>query len=146
MAEPTLVSETVTSEQRALMFPVLTDDQIARVASHGRIRAIRQGEILIQPGDRSVPVFVVKSGRLDVMRVSQEGEEKLIVIHEPGSFTGEANMLLGRPSLMRVQAASTGEAIELSREQMLSLVQNDPDIGDIVTRGYIYRRLQLVAQ
>jgi len=145
MSESTLVSETVAPEQRALMFPTLTEAQIARVASHGRVSALRQGDVLIQPGDRSVPVFVVKSGRLDVVRISA-CEERLVVSHRAGSFTGEANMLLGRPALMRIQVAESGEAVELSRDQMLTMVQNDTEIGDIIMRGYIYRRLQLVSQ
>ncbi|HUK34960.1 MAG TPA: cyclic nucleotide-binding domain-containing protein, partial [Vicinamibacterales bacterium] len=146
MAESTLITDALTPEQRALLFPTLTDEQIMRVAVHGRTRQLRQGEILIRPGDESVPVFVVKNGQLDVVRVSGCGDEKLVVVHKKGSFTGEANMLLGRPALMRVQVAEAGEAIELSREQMLSLVQNDTDIGDVIMRGYIYRRLQLVTQ
>jgi thioredoxin reductase (NADPH) len=140
------IIDTLTPEQRALMFPMLTDEQLARVAAHGRARELRQGEILIRPGDQSVPVFIVKRGRLDVVRVPACGDEALVVAHRAGSFTGEANMLLGRPALMRVQVAESGEAIELSREQMLSMIQNDTDIGDIIMRGYIYRRLQLVSQ
>jgi thioredoxin reductase (NADPH) len=146
MVESTLITDTVPPEQRAQMFPRLTDDQIRRVSAHGRTRELRQGEVLIKPGDLSVPVFVVKRGRLDVIRTTSEGEDTLVVIHRAGSFTGEANMLVGRPALMRVQVAEAGEAIELTREQLLSIVQNDTDIGDLITRGYIYRRLQLVSQ
>ncbi|HVZ22102.1 MAG TPA: FAD-dependent oxidoreductase [Vicinamibacterales bacterium] len=146
MAESRPITDTITPQQRALMFPTLTPEQIARVAAHGRRRVLRAGDVLIRPGDQSAPVFVVERGRLDVVRVSGSGEEQLVVAHEAGSFTGEANMLLGRPALMRVQVAEPGGAIELSREQMLSVVQNDTDIGDLVMRGYIYRRLQLVSQ
>jgi thioredoxin reductase (NADPH) len=146
MADSALITDTATPEQRALMFPTLTPEQIERVASHGRVRALRAGDVLIQPGDRSAPVLVVKSGRLNVLRIAGDSDERLIVVHRRGSFTGEANMLEGRPALMRVQVADAGEAIELTREQLLSLVQNDTEIGDIITRGYIYRRLALVAQ
>jgi thioredoxin reductase (NADPH) len=125
------------------MFPRLTDAQIARASAHGRVRALRQGEVLIQPGDKSVPVFIMRSGSLNVVRISP-GEEKLVVIHHAGSFTGEANMLLGRPALMRLEVAESGEAVEFTREQMLTMVQNDTEIGDIIMRGYIYRRLQLM--
>ena len=51
----TLIFSTVSPEQRSLMFPKLTDAQIARATAHGRVRALRQGEVLIQPGDHSVP-------------------------------------------------------------------------------------------
>jgi thioredoxin reductase (NADPH) len=146
MAESTLVFDTVAPEQRALMFPKLTEQQINRVAAHGRTRQLVAGEVLIKPGDVSVSLFIVKSGRLDVIRTSSSGEETLVVRHEAGSFTGEANMLMGRPALMRIQVAKPTEAVELTREEMLSLVQNDTDVGDIIMRGYIYRRLQLITQ
>jgi thioredoxin reductase len=33
------------------VFPTLTPAQMARVAAHGRTRAVRHGEVLIEPGD-----------------------------------------------------------------------------------------------
>src|SRR6266545_3424565 len=63
----------------------------------------------------------------------------------PGGFTGEANMLLGRPALMRARVTESGEVIELTRERLLALVQNDTETGDIVMRGFIFRRLELIA-
>ena len=145
MPESVPFIDTVPPEQRALMFPRLTEEQISRVAAHGRTRQLRSGEVLVEPGDVSVPLFVVKSGRLNVIRTTPSGDESRVVVHEAGSFTGEANMLVGRPSLLRLQVAEPGEAVELTREQMLSIVQNDTDIGDIIMRGYIYRRLQLIS-
>jgi len=146
MAESAQIIDTVSPEHRALMFPRLTDEQISRIAVHGRTRQLRPGEVLIKPGDVSVPLFVVRSGRLNVVRTSPSGEESLVVVHGAGSFSGEANTLAGRPALLSLQVTEPGEAIELTREQMLSIVQNDTDIGDIIMRGYIYRRLQLITQ
>ena len=46
---------------------------------------------------------------------------------------------------MRAQATSDGEVIELSRDQLLSLVQTDSDIGELLMRAFIFRRLELIA-
>ena len=129
-----------------MMFPALTAEQIARVAAHGTPRTFVDGDVLVDPGAQHVPFFVIKRGRVDIRRVSGDGVEQLVVSHGPGAFTGEANMLLGRPSLMQMRAATSGDAIELTREQMLALVQNDTELGDVLMRGFIYRRLELIAQ
>ncbi|HEX4565443.1 MAG TPA: hypothetical protein VH138_02385, partial [Vicinamibacterales bacterium] len=63
MAESALIADTVPPEQRALMFPKLTEEQISRVAAHGRPRHLRPGEVLVEPGDVSGSLFVVKTGR-----------------------------------------------------------------------------------
>jgi thioredoxin reductase (NADPH) len=127
------------------MFPVLTPAQIARVAAHGSRRAFRRGDVLVEPGMQAVPFFVIEEGQLEVLRLC-DGREELIVTHRAGGFTGEANLLLGRPALMRIRAASDGQAIALAREQMLALVQNDTELGDIVMRSFIYRRTELITQ
>jgi thioredoxin reductase (NADPH) len=127
----------------ALMFPKLTAAQIGRVAAHGRVRSLREGDTLIEPGAATVPFFVLRSGRVNVLRLTQQGEQ-LIVEHGPGSFTGEANTLLGRPPMTRIRVVEAGDAIELTREQMLTLVQTDTEIGDLVMGAFIYRRSELI--
>jgi thioredoxin reductase (NADPH) len=145
MATTTTTALAASAEHAALMFPSLTPAQVARVAAHGTARAIVAGQVLVEAGDQAARFFVVRAGRLEIVRRTPEGEQ-LVAVHQPGGFSGEANMLLGRPALMRVQAGEAGEVVELTRDQLLSLVQTDTEIGDIVMRGFIYRRIELIQQ
>jgi len=128
----------------ALMFPTLTPVQIARIAAHGVERQVAAGEILIEAGDPVVPFFVVRAGEIEIVRPSSMGDA-LVAVHGPGAFTGEANMILGRRSLMRAQATEPGALVQLTREQLLGLVQTDPEISEILMRAFIYRRIELAA-
>ncbi|HEX2452382.1 MAG TPA: FAD-dependent oxidoreductase [Vicinamibacterales bacterium] len=143
MTEPQL-NPPVSPSHEALMFPVLTSAQIARIAAHGVTRPITQGEVLIEAGDPVVPVFVVKAGEIEIVRPSPLGDT-LVAVHGPGKFTGEANIMLGRRSLTRARATRSGEVIQLTREEMLGLVQTDAEISDILMRAFIYRRLELAS-
>jgi thioredoxin reductase (NADPH) len=69
-----------------------------------------------------------------------------VTVHNPGGFTGEANMLLGRRSMMRTQATEAGEVIELSHDQLLAVIQTDTEISEIVMRAFIFRRVELIAK
>ncbi|HEX4966157.1 MAG TPA: FAD-dependent oxidoreductase [Thermoanaerobaculia bacterium] len=126
------------------MFPTLTPEQVARIAEHGRVRPIQRGEVLIEAGDHVVPFFVVKTGQIQMIQPSGNAET-LVAVHGPGQFTGEVNMLSGRRALTRARAAEPGEAIELKREDLLALVQSDAEIGEIVMRAFILRRVELIA-
>ena len=55
-------------------------------------------------------------------------------------------MILGRRSIMRTSVTEPGEVVELTRDQLLSLIQTDTEIADVVMRAFIYRRLELVAK
>jgi thioredoxin reductase (NADPH) len=126
------------------MFPILTPAQIKRIAGHGALRSIRSGEILIEAGAHVVPFFVITAGRVEVVRPSGN-TETLVTIHEPGQFTGEVNMLSGRPALLQSRVIESGEVIELDREQLLTLVQTDSELGELIMRAFIVRRVELIA-
>jgi len=126
------------------MFPTLSPAQMARIATHGVVRSIGRGDLLIEAGDNTVPFFVVRAGEIEIVRPSGLGDT-LIAVHGPGKFTGEANMILGRRSLMRARVSEPGEVTELTREQLLALVQTDAEISEILMRAFLYRRLELVA-
>src|ERR687894_1140594 len=125
------------------IFPTLTPVQIRRIAPHGHIRAIQPGQVLIEQGDKNVPFFVVVSGEVEILRPSG-GVETLITIHGPGQFTGEVNNLSGRPAVVRMRSTKQGELIELDRQHMLTLLQTDADLGEIMMRAFILRRVELV--
>ena len=133
---------TETSERT---YPRLTQPQVARVAAHGRVRATAAGELLIRQGDRAPAFFVVLSGRVEIARPGQ-GEETLIVSYEAGQFNGEMNLLTGRRSLVQARVSEAGEIIELDREHLLELVQRDAEIGEILMRAFILRRVELIAR
>ncbi len=126
------------------VFPTLTPAQIRRIATHGRMRVLHPGEVLVEQGDSAVPFFVVISGELEVLRPSGI-DETLVTVHAPGQFTGEVSTLSGRRALFRLRAATAGEVIELDRQHLLALVQTDAELGEIVMRAFILRRVELVA-
>jgi thioredoxin reductase (NADPH) len=126
------------------VFPTLTTAQMNRVASHGRRRAVATGEVLVDVGHQDVPFFVVTEGLIEIVRPSKAGETT-IVVHGPGQFTGEANLLSNRRSLAQARAPAAGEVIELDREQLLALVQTDQELGEIFMRAFILRRVELIA-
>ena len=127
------------------VFPTLTPAQIARIAAHGTVRSVQAGEVLIEEGRQEVPFFVVKAGQIEIVRRSNAGES-IVAVHRPGQFTGEANLLSNRRSLFRARASEAGEAIELDRKQLLSLVQTDAELNEIFMRAFILRRAELLSQ
>jgi thioredoxin reductase (NADPH) len=138
---PTLLTVGSRAEE---MFPILTAAQIARLAAHGRIRHMQRGEILVQAGERATRFFVVTAGHLDVIR-SSGAAEALVAVFQTGMFTGEATMLSGRRTLAQLRVGDSGTLIEVKREDLLTLVQTDSELSDIIMRAFLLRRLELIA-
>src|SRR5579864_6438587 len=126
------------------MFPTLTAAQIARLATHGHVRRVESGEVLQEAGERIAQFFVVTAGRIEVVRRLPAGEE-LVAVEGPGQFSGEVSMLSGRRGFVTLRAAEAGEVIEVGREQLVTLVQTDSELSDILMRAFILRRTSLIA-
>jgi thioredoxin reductase (NADPH) len=144
MAEIAATTPPKTESRADHVFPTLTPAQIARIAAHGHKRSIRQSEILVEAGDHVVPFFVVVSGEIEVMQ-PKETTETLVALHRPGQFSGEVNMISGRRALFRLRARESGDVIELDHDSLVSLVQNDAELSEILMRAFILRRVELIA-
>ncbi len=132
-------------ERREDMFPKLAPAHIARIERLSTSRRIGAGEILFEVGQRRTHMHVVVSGALEIVRSGAAGDE-VVTVHGAGEFTGEVDMLTGRPSLVRARAREDTELLELEREKLRSLVQTDAELSEIFMRAFILRRLGLIAQ
>ena len=143
MSDATVALPLTLTERIDQIFPTLTATQIARIAAHGRTRRIQQGEVLLQAGDQ-LRFFLVTAGTIDIVSISGSTETPLVTL-QAGQFTGEVNMLSGRRGFTRIRASTDGEVIEVEREQLLSLVQTDSELSEILMRAFILRRVELIA-
>jgi thioredoxin reductase (NADPH) len=125
-------------------FPELTPSQIDRIRPFGQIRQTKVGEILFEPGDMTVPFFVLLSGALEIVQPTVTGE-RLIVTHQAGSFTGEMTMISGRGALARGRVTAAGEFLELTPEALRTLVARDGELSAIFMRAFILRRVLLIS-
>ena len=142
---PPLTPLAVTVSLPDRVFPTLTPEQVSRIAAHGRRRSTTRGDVLVEVGDKVVPVFVVVRGEIQALRPA-EGGDTLIVSLQARQFSGEANMISGRRALTHLRVSKAGEVIQLDREQLLALIQTDAELSEILMRAFILRRLELIAR
>lgn len=132
-------------DYRTQMFPALTSAQIDRVRVIARTRGVERGETLYQPDDTNVPFFVVLSGSLEAVQPDLSGERRIATVG-PGGFTGEMTLITGGRSLVRGRVTEAGELLELSAEDLRSLVASDAELSEIFMKAFILRRLMLIRQ
>src|SRR5579883_213561 len=130
-------------DARTQAFPTLTDAQMSRVLPLGQRRHVKRGEILFEPGDTTVPFFVLLSGAMEIVQPGIDGERP-IAGHTAGEFTGEITMISGQRCLVRGRVTEDGEFLELTGDGLRSLVARDAELSEIFMRAFILRRLELI--
>lgn len=135
--------------RNAQMFPILSHGQIeiARRFSSGPETHFGAGETLYAIAVRGAPAWLVIKGSMDVVRRDGLAREARITTLLPGQFSGEVNQLAGRPSIAAGTAGPEGcLAIPFDAAHLRALMIGSAEIGEIVMRALILRRVSLIEQ
>ncbi|MGP8270620.1 MAG: FAD-dependent oxidoreductase [Terracidiphilus sp.] len=130
----------ISPEKVEAMFPILNDGQLARLITFGQQRNVQANEIVQEPGDLHHGIFVVLSGKFEVVRLFG-GKETMLHILGRGEFTGDVNLLSGRGTFVRIRAVKDGVLIEIDRVNLRRVMQTDATLGQIVLNAFLLRRV-----
>ena len=131
------------------MFPVLNAEQLqtAKRFASGPARVFAAGEQVYAIGEQGVAAWLVLEGTIDVVRRDGLSHEAPITTHGPGQLTGEVNQLAGRPTIAGGTAGSQGcTALPFDPAHLRALMVGSADVGEIVMRALILRRVGLIEQ
>lgn len=130
--------------REAQIFPRLTMDVIARLKPYGVEETPSEGAALFTRGDRSVDFFVVLEGAIALEDPAQAGSA-VFRVFEPGQFSGEAHLFNDRAVLITGRAGPATRVLRLPRHDFQRMVANEADIGEMIMRSVILRRVELMA-
>src|SRR2546428_5805811 len=136
----THMSQMTPAEEEA--FPTLTAQQIARIAPFAHERDLADDESLWEAGDRNRPLFVIVRGEVEIL----SGADHVVTVHKAGAFTGDVDLLSGRPVVARARAGGAVRVLELPSARLRSLVQTDAELSEVFLRAFMLRRVALMAQ
>jgi len=125
--------------QNPIAFPKLDDDQIASLDKFATLKTFQPGETLFAAGERDFKFFVIKSGEVEIIERSS-GHDRLVTVHEARGFTGDVDMLTGRPALVSGIARTPCEAYEISAADLRRILNEMPRVSDVLLRAFLMRR------
>lgn len=124
-------------------FPKLTDDQIDRAKQFGTVEDLAKGTTLFERGDRSVDFFIILKGKIEIYEHRRDGLN-IFTVHDVRHFTGEVDLFNDRQILVGGRMGDDGTVIRIDRPSFKKLIVAEPDIGEIVMRAFILRRVGLI--
>ncbi|HEY4916025.1 MAG TPA: FAD-dependent oxidoreductase, partial [Solirubrobacteraceae bacterium] len=123
-----------------VIFPRLTEAQMATMEAAGRREQVSAGQILFSPGDLDFDLVVVASGCVEIIDAYGSPGERVIVGYGPRQFAGELNLITLEPTLLTARVAAAGEAIFVSREALRAVISHDTRLGDMIMNALVGRR------
>ncbi len=127
----------------AQTFPELSNEQIERAKSFGITQDLPKDTMVFERGDRGADFFIILKGCIQIYEHRRDGE-KTIHVHHEKQFTGEIDLFNEREILVGGRMGQDGTVIRIKRRNFRRLITAEPDIGEIVMRAFILRRVALV--
>ncbi len=128
----------------AQTFPHLNTDMAERIRHYGREERFAAGDTLFREGDRGVDFFLLTDGAVAMVQTDAHGDEVVVTTHGPHQFTGELDLFNEREVLVGARATEAGAAIRVPRAAFRRMVSAEPDIGEIILRAFILRRVGMI--
>jgi thioredoxin reductase (NADPH) len=126
----------------ATAFLKLTDADIDHIRSVACAQDLADGEAAFRAGQANCDFFVVESGLLDIFNPA--ADDALIVTHQPGEFSGDIDMLTGRPVIVTAIARGPTRVLRVPSNQMRKLLSMMPSLGEKLLIAFQVRRDLLV--
>lgn len=111
------------------IFSDLNEETINKIASVGYSKKYAKDEIIFREDDPGSAMFVILTGKVKVVRTSNDGREVILTILSQYDFFGEMALLDGLSRSASVIAQEDAELFIIQREDFLSMLKVHPEIS-----------------
>lgn len=111
--------------RRIPLFSSLPDDDLEELAAVVEEVRVKAGEMLFAEGDTGDRAYIVKDGRLEILKNSS-GREVLLSVRHAGEFFGELALLEEAPRMAGARARSDSLLLTLHKVHLDELLSHSP--------------------
>ena len=125
-------------------FPVLSPEDLTRCEDFGEHTSFAPGQTLFAAGDHPLDCYVLLTGEAALVDISRD-EHSGVYHYGAGHFTGDIDLLTGRPALLSCEVIKAVEAIRIPPHGIREMFVRAPELGERFWRAFQRRRELLPA-
>ncbi len=119
-------------------FPQLTSAELALVKPLATPCDYADGETIFRAGQAEIDLYVIESGQMEIRNPT--GGDDLIVTHGPGQFSGDIDLLTGRPVIVKAVARGATRVLRVPNSHLRTLLNRVPSLGEKLIAALTRRR------
>jgi thioredoxin reductase (NADPH) len=119
-------------------FPRLTTAELALIEPLATARDYADGETIFRVGQADIDLYIVESGGIEIRNPT--AGDRVIVVHEPGQFSGDIELLTGRPVIVTAVARGATRVLCVPNSHLRSLLNRVPGFGEKLITALTRRR------
>jgi thioredoxin reductase (NADPH) len=124
-------------------FPRLTMSEIAHLKPFATAQDYADGETVFHAGQSDIDLFVVETGAIEIQNPNDEN--RVIVTHDRLQFSGDIDLLTGRPVIVSAVARGQSRIWRVPGSHLRGLLNRVPSLGEKLIVAFTRRR-ELLSQ
>jgi CRP-like cAMP-binding protein len=120
-------------------FESLGASALTGIAERMKPRRMRVGDALVPQGEIRLELFVIRSGKVDVLVTDGRGTRKVADLRQ-GDFFGERALITGEPRIATVTASEDGIVYTLDKASFEAALDSSPTFREQVLAVYFQRQ------
>jgi thioredoxin reductase (NADPH) len=129
-------------ENSEVAFPQLTKAELEFLKPLVNTCDYADGDIVFHVGQANLDLVIVESGAIEILNPT-DGHRQ-IVVHGPGQFAGDIDVLTGRPVIVTAKARGATRVLRIPNEQIRPLLNRMPSFGEKLMHAFTQRRRLLM--
>jgi CRP/FNR family transcriptional regulator, nitrogen oxide reductase regulator len=111
------------------LFQNLSSDELEKILAEGKSLSFQEGNFLFYQDDPAERIFILKSGRIKLYQLSDDGQQVLMRVMTPGMLFAAISIVEGAVYPVSAEAAEDCEVLYWAQETMLRLVEQYPQLA-----------------
>jgi CRP-like cAMP-binding protein len=103
--------------------------ELDKMIMERKVRSIRKKQIIYYEGDTVSGIFLVLTGKVKTIRLSEDGRELLTGMYGPDEYFGIPALLLNEPYAETAEALEDTTVCQLPKEMLEELLNRYPDVA-----------------
>ncbi len=111
------------------LFSGLGEDELRAIGEVAQVVTLPRDSRIFDSGDPSDALYVVASGKVNIVITSSDGKELILAVLGAGQVFGEMGLLDASPRSAAAVTASPVELVSISREDFQALLDRQPPLA-----------------
>jgi thioredoxin reductase (NADPH) len=132
------MTDTSTPRSDPIAFPKLDSNELAALKPLADSCLFQDGQLVYRVGDPDIDLFVVESGKIEVLNPSADNQH--IATHGPGDFSGDIDVLTRRPIIVNGIARGQTRLWRVTGARLREVLIRLPRLGEKLLIAFQERR------
>ncbi len=125
--------------KKQVLFEDISDPELKKLAKVIKELSLKKDEFLFKEGDDTKGIYMIRSGKIEINKVTPDGWKQTLAVLTAGNFFGELSILEKRMHEANAVAIENTELLKLTKEEFEKMEKED-----VALASQILKKLALV--